>query len=728
MSTDQFGLWLNNSRLFNQLNDDTLKSKQCEIISFFGGFREVINLCMKHQFNINLLKHQKLFQLLISFKTEQENKLYEQNQLNTELITEETIEIKESESKPLILLDLHDICISNIFTYLQQSEHFSLQKSCKSLTIIGRKKESFRINPIDHSYIDFGNYLQIEHKLSYIITHFQSNNIKHWDKAYNVFKTLSWTNKDSSKIKLINSGIIQTLFSLCNITNANNKNTNICQRILEHLFEIDSIPSRNAFIKHGIFKIIKTFIRDIEDNEDLIDICFDILNDFIRENSSRAILLNGINFFPILVENLDWFYERIDENLTTLYHILSAANFDWEKHDNILVLENMVNNLLYDWMDSIRAVFIQFEDEEDYESIPKISNSIVKIFDIINMNTNIQIKFQLNDSNLMSLILFLLKRTEENKIVNVIKQWLHMDVKLLFDDEICDFIMNNVNTECMVDIYFCLLSNIKQNEAILQIHMFERIRECLFSMYEESNVESIMIHYASTLMTILETHEKNDEIWHNIGVVYELFNYCDQLHLELETTKKENNLLVEIPILKRVEKIYIEYLCNNDKLLKILDKGLISNDVNKVIQCISIKLSMCNDVIWFVSKDNYKIFKQVIKACYSSTNIIPMKCCLKISKYFETCYRFEFILLLVKYDIIYAFQDFISYFKDKIKYSNVLCQVIDALNNYVTNGGGIVKKQLNLGLATKTSILSNVSTPKKVMEMVKKCDRVWKTM
>eukprot|EP01084_Bolivina_argentea_P167484 290670_1 len=719
MSTDQFGLWLNNRKLFNQLNGDTLKAKQCEIISFFGGFRELINLCMKYQFNIHLPKHQKLFKLLVSFKHQQEQKLYEQNKAN------KTIEIIENNSKPFVLLDLHDICISNIFTYLQQSEHFSLQKSCKSLTIIGRKKESFRINPIDHCYIDFGNYLEIEHKSAYIITNFESDNFNHWNKALDMLKTVDVGNK-SQRIKFIHSGIIPILLNLCTETNSNLcTETNAMFHYIYHAYIMNSNVFGNTFIKHGILQIIKRFIINITD---VTAMCLYILNKLISENHSRAILLNEMNFFPLLINYLTVCdYDQIEELLKTIFYILSATNFDWKNNNNIFVLKDMINNILFECMERIRIYIIKISIiSDDYTWTT--NNFIVKIFDIINRNTDIQIKFDRNDTNKMSLILFLLKRTEENKIVNVIKQWLHMDVKLLFDDEICDFIMNNVNTECMVDIYFCLLSNIKQNEAILQIHMFERIRECLFSMYEESNVESIMIHYASTLMTILETHEKNDEIWHNIGVVYELFNYCDQLHLELETTKKENNLLVEIPILKRVEKIYIEYLCNNDKLLKILDKGLISNDVNKVIQCISIKLSMCNDVIWFVSKDNYKIFKQVIKACYSSTNIIPMKCCLKISKYFETCYRFEFILLLVKYDIIYAFQDFISYFKDKIKYSNVLCQVIDALNNYVTNGGGIVKKQLNLGLATKTSILSNVSTPKKVMEMVKKCDRVWKTM
>ncbi len=90
------------------------------------------------------------------------------------------------------------------------------------------------------------------------------------DKAFNVFTTLTWN--DENEIKLIESGIIQTLFNLCNITNANNKNTEICYEILDHLYNIYLRKTENALIKNGIFKIIKCFITNVKNDQYLIDI------------------------------------------------------------------------------------------------------------------------------------------------------------------------------------------------------------------------------------------------------------------------------------------------------------------------------------------------------------------------------------------------------------------------------------------------------------------------
>eukprot|EP01084_Bolivina_argentea_P137566 242287_1 len=247
MSSDQFALWLENRQLFKQLTNDTLESKQNEIISFFGGFRSMINLCLSHQFSIDLPTHQQLFILLNDFANQQ-------NSENTNICAKSITTTNKSN----LLTLLSDISISSIFTFLNQNDHISFQKVCKTLTVIGRRKESFNITNVQHN--KFICMHQFQHKLPYVINWIASDNPHDWNKAINATKNILPINKNYINV-LCHSGIIPSFLTLVRKCMINHMD--IAANILSLLFHnLLNAQTMNTLIKNDIFKLLKDIISN----------------------------------------------------------------------------------------------------------------------------------------------------------------------------------------------------------------------------------------------------------------------------------------------------------------------------------------------------------------------------------------------------------------------------------------------------------------------------------
>eukprot|EP01084_Bolivina_argentea_P077467 140505_1 len=171
MSCDQFALWLDNRDMIDELYDDTLIYNKQKIMQLFGGLREIIKLILQSSSMLNLLKHYRLFKMLTLFKTEQQkhHKITNWFHSNNE---------HKSIQNNISLCNLQTLCISSIYTFLNTNDHFSLQKTCKRLTIIGRKRES--INSLSYKQLlsyftdQFGLWLTNR----YILTQLNDNTLQ----------------------------------------------------------------------------------------------------------------------------------------------------------------------------------------------------------------------------------------------------------------------------------------------------------------------------------------------------------------------------------------------------------------------------------------------------------------------------------------------------------------------------------------------------------------------
>eukprot|EP01084_Bolivina_argentea_P076800 139232_1 len=296
MSSDQFALWLNNRELFNELTDDTLQMKQHEIIEFFGGFRTMINLCLSHQFTMDLPNHQQLFILLNQFANQQNQQMSTKSIENTQIIKTNTSN----------LLYVSDINISLIFNHLNTKDHISFQRACKTLTIIGRRKESF-----NDKHCRFLHTYRFQHKLSYITNCIQSENVNDWEKAICVTKQVIDLDYKKTTMTNVNticcSGLISSFVALtrkCMLINPK-MSGNILSLLYDNLMycEIKNMFI-NTFLKCNIFELLKDVI--INCNGQLIKQSLLIL-DVLYEDGSIGYMLNNMNFIDVLVNNIKKF-------------------------------------------------------------------------------------------------------------------------------------------------------------------------------------------------------------------------------------------------------------------------------------------------------------------------------------------------------------------------------------------------------------------------------------
>eukprot|EP01083_Nonionella_stella_P171464 585805_1 len=384
MSGDQFSLWLLNRDLFDHLTEETLQSRQNTIISSFGGFRAMFLLCMSHHHNLDLLQHRKLHKLLNSITSQQNHKSCLQP-LNNTNITESlpAVTTTNVNPDPLSMHDVHDVCVSIVFTFLSKSDHISLQKTCKSMTIIGRKKDSFRI--VDHSYISFGVHLTAEHKLSYIVDHLKS---KHLDSTKGMRMLLSLFNDSSAVVlrghvlqSVLHSGILPLLFRLslysklaCHVC-TNLVDEMLLIAILEHMEPC----SVSLMIKYGLLKFMKVWIhnRNVEIKSDM----FNVILTIIESNSECVIPMNKtLNVFPFLINNmLQSESTRANDYVPQAFiKLISSQSFDWDSGSNHNAVRKMAKYLLLRWAEEIIRNKDEDDEQEKDEHVTRVYDTLEK--------------------------------------------------------------------------------------------------------------------------------------------------------------------------------------------------------------------------------------------------------------------------------------------------------------------------------------------------------------
>ena len=181
---DQFALWLSNRKLIDNL-EAILNEHQDAIIEAFGGFKEMVKLCLSAPNNINLFQHQDLFQLFSD------------------------IAINDSVACPTNtpLLSMNDNSISSVFKFLPAIDHQHLQQTCRELAIIGRHKESYILDNGQNGqkYKYFGKHLTHVHRFSNFIQDILSNDV---DKQAAALKQYPSHREPAAKL-VASSGILR---------------------------------------------------------------------------------------------------------------------------------------------------------------------------------------------------------------------------------------------------------------------------------------------------------------------------------------------------------------------------------------------------------------------------------------------------------------------------------------------------------------------------------------
>eukprot|EP01084_Bolivina_argentea_P104386 186917_1 len=287
-SFDPFGIWLSNINLLNSMNDEAIQSNILKIVAALGGVVNMIKICLANQDNMNLTQQRQLFNCLSDVK--------------------ETSKKIQIDASPSNLVSINDISISSIFTFLNKKDHFNLQKTSIKLSIVGRKRESFVIDPVTRNYVNFGHHLELVHKLPNCMQLISSNNITQQQKAINTINMLSHGRNRAKKISIIEkSGFIGHLAIICK------SKPILLFSVLNVMHELDD---NSSFLKNhweSIWESIRQYLTN--DTEPFADVSiFDdfyifiesIMDDYsLGKYKCIAIAkLNEINVLRFLVDNI----------------------------------------------------------------------------------------------------------------------------------------------------------------------------------------------------------------------------------------------------------------------------------------------------------------------------------------------------------------------------------------------------------------------------------------
>ena len=327
MASDQLSAWLTNLELLNQLTDATLLSKRDEIVSFFGGFRKMIALCLRDQNTLDLLQQRQLFPLFDSFKNKQIEKS-NQLQAKSEDVDSDTTLAATEPNQTAPFLNMHDIAISVIFTHLNQRDHFSLQLLCRRLTIIGRNRASYRISP---------NNLKVEHQLANIMDKLQSDDKQ---KVKRGVQDLVVRLRDADNTKIIRAGILPLLFRLCVSGDSPPKPHQIS---LMKFFARDNMLllacNTQLAMRYGTIAFCKQMLTKGACVGDAVS----IIGAMYHSCKSNAVALNRAGIFPLIVRHLSVELEKhqLDSIFMLLESLLCSPSFDSHLSDNQKALQTL---------------------------------------------------------------------------------------------------------------------------------------------------------------------------------------------------------------------------------------------------------------------------------------------------------------------------------------------------------------------------------------------------
>eukprot|EP01084_Bolivina_argentea_P284699 487997_1 len=187
-------------------------------------------------------------------------------------------------------------------TFLEKIDHFTLQKVCKRLTIIGRRKQSFN----SKTYEKHGKYLIVQHQLPFIIKKLlHSENELDWEIAGGNLNRINVPLGAKPLCKAMSySGIITILLNRCR------ESDEIWWETLWFVSregcEFISDLVNNGYLDIILNHILPTGMYDIE--------CLQTLFSIASHNDSIYIQLSKMNVLQeiILSMNIDLFEDAAD--------------------------------------------------------------------------------------------------------------------------------------------------------------------------------------------------------------------------------------------------------------------------------------------------------------------------------------------------------------------------------------------------------------------------------
>eukprot|EP01084_Bolivina_argentea_P013356 25034_1 len=316
---DQFSLWLNNRLLLDEIDEDNLNAHASEIFKFFGGFKELIKHRIGTTYESQLQTEQNLFQLLSDIKSEEESN-------NILTITLDT---------------MHTDPMSHIFTFLSHKDHCALMRSCRNLTITGRKKHScFNKNTPPH--------LQLIHSLPHFKTILRSDNIQQQEDVMNSINKICFEGrKDKTRAKILacQSNITLDIFRCFEIS-SNYPLSSINALKLYLKFEPNLWSYHDGHLSVKSKTALKLLTQYLQTKKPPIIIecinCLDITHQKILSYLNRKNTIHILIAFCKLHWKTDEHQRLFRYVLPLIYNLLRHKSFKWNEQKNIKILRLLI--------------------------------------------------------------------------------------------------------------------------------------------------------------------------------------------------------------------------------------------------------------------------------------------------------------------------------------------------------------------------------------------------
>ena len=106
---EHFKLWIKSKHELNSLNDDEYKQIEPDLLKYFGGTRNLINIILKDKYNLNYVQLNELSEIIENYK-------YNNNKQQS-----------SDKNSTINLLSISNNSLSKICEFLTKKDAFNLQ-------------------------------------------------------------------------------------------------------------------------------------------------------------------------------------------------------------------------------------------------------------------------------------------------------------------------------------------------------------------------------------------------------------------------------------------------------------------------------------------------------------------------------------------------------------------------------------------------------------------------
>ena len=654
MSSDHLSAYLMNRDLIARLDDTTLLSKQEEIISFFGGFRETLRLCMKQMNTLDLIQQRRLSSLLNTFKKEQDK--------NNESDT--------TNDAPLSLLNLHDIAISMVFTYLKTAEHASLQRACRSLTVIGRKRESYLIvidadKPIN---IHIGDRLCVEHKLASlnILDKLQSDNEEKVEHAVRAVLRLN-NELDSNLDQLIHSGIISLFLQVCLSGESRPKpyQLELMAFISRYVLNFDNVQSAMRF---GLLSFCKRMLQNKSGVKSAMCILFFMAGGL----ETPGLVLNRAKFFPLIASNLanitactgtTMTYFELVHVFGVLNVLLSSERFHWHETINRPGLEYVSGHGLR----QMAELFLVSEHpHRSLRSKEIVMHEIIELY-VLLRERGFETQFDIHA---------LLQQCSDQDLDRAVGTLLDgQRIHLLLDPDISALVQECEPEQCFEMYLRCmrqLPASPKRGPCLKQI----RSRVC------EGDADDI-----DALSIFAWARCDQPETW-DLYLFVEFLTFLRD-HLKNLASASSGKRAFQ----RQCSRYFEECLFGNEHFEDFILDALKCNKP-LAINALRKMMMVFEESVHFVMDDRFGIYADVIKSSFLQPDLPAMRLCLVLC-WANQDLRDDYMLKLIRRGVVYALQYYAHRHKKHKRHTKIVGYAVDMIAYLADEHGDAVMSQIS---------------------------------